>query len=129
MLSTVVALSVVVKGRPCNVKCSTVLQLVTVKSNKNSLSLITKHKRQNANRMYFWNVYVVVLIGHLCVFSSAANFLAVKSVGACVSDCGAGQHADIDGNCVDDARCEGYCPKSMSTALSTLKASAVLGLH
>jgi len=45
---------------------------------------------------------------------AAANFLAVKSIGACVSDCGIGQHADMDGNCVDDARCVGYCPKSAS---------------
>jgi len=47
-----------------------------------------------------------------------ANFLAVKSVGACVSDCGIGQHADVDGNCVDNARCVGYCPKSTSPSLA-----------
>lgn len=29
-----------------------------------------------------------------------------------MSDCGSGQHADVDGTCVDDARCVGYCPKS-----------------
>ena len=51
------------------------------------------------------------------VFVSTANFLAVKSVGACVSDCGSGQHADIDGNCVDDAHCVGHCPKSTYVAV------------
>jgi len=43
---------------------------------------------------------------------SAANFLAWENVGACVSDCGIGQHPDLDGNCVNDALCMGYCPKS-----------------
>jgi len=66
------------------------------------------HRPGSPLRRWFWwtpkkRVNVVVF---------AANFLAVKSVGACVSDCGTGQHADIDGNCVDDARCVGYCPTS-----------------
>ena len=53
-----------------------------------------------------------------------ANYLAVKSAGAgagaCVSDCGSGQHADIDGNCADNALCVGYCPKSTSPLTSLL---------
>jgi len=64
----------------------------------------------NSDGWIVYNEYttcVTELLLRMWLTSIADHLMADR--GACVSDCGAGRHANSDGKCV---LCDGPCPKS-----------------